>query len=199
GGGPDQPVGRTLVIDKAALERSTNPLACSNFCRQVRLHPSVDSSFVNLNLIHQYKKGRFNVFQTETTNIRNLNFSQFLAETEIPLPPTVEQKRISSQLAVLMAQVSRASDHLSRVPAILKRFRQAVLAAACSGSLTADWRLHHTPRTPSDASLAGILAKRSDRAKHYGIRVAREPAKADLSQLSDIPEDWAVTNIDQLS
>ena len=31
GGGPDQPVGRTVVIDKAALEQSANPLICSNF------------------------------------------------------------------------------------------------------------------------------------------------------------------------
>ncbi len=100
----------------------------------------MDSAFVNLNLIHQYKKGSFNVFQTETTNIRNLNFSQFLAETKIPLPSTAEQKRISLQVSVLLAQVNRASNHLSRVPTILKRFRHAVLAAACSGRLTEDWR-----------------------------------------------------------
>ena len=95
---------------------------------------------MNLNLIHQHKKGLFNVFQTETTNIRNLNFSQFLAETRIPLPSAAEQKRISSQVTVLLAKISRARDHLSRVPVILKRFRQAVLAAACSGRLTEDWR-----------------------------------------------------------
>ena len=34
-------------------------------------------------------------------------------------------------------------SRLARVPAILKRFLQAVLAAACSGRLTADWREEH--------------------------------------------------------
>jgi type I restriction enzyme, S subunit len=156
GGGPDQPVGRTLVIDNAALEQSTKPLVCSNFCRQLRLHPNADSAFVNFSLIHQYKKGRFNIFQTETTNIRNLNFSRFLAETTIPLPPTAEQKRISSQVTVLLAQVSRTNDHLFRVAAIMKRFRQAVLAAACSGRVTEDWRDSSAPDW-KECTLAQIL------------------------------------------
>ena len=122
-----------------------------------------------------------------------------LSEVPLPIAPVAEQTRIVAKLGELLAHVNSARDHLSRVPVILKRFRQAVLAAACSGCLTEDWRLHHTPRTPSDGFLGGILAKRADRAKQCGIRVAREPAKADLSQLSDVPEDWAVTNIDQLS
>jgi len=40
----------------------------------------------------------------------------------------------------LLARVNAAKDRLAKVSMILKRFRQAVLAAACSGRLTADWR-----------------------------------------------------------
>jgi type I restriction enzyme S subunit len=40
--------------------------------------------------------------------------------------------------------VTAARERLAKAPAILKRFRQAVLAAACSGRLTADWREKHT-------------------------------------------------------
>jgi type I restriction enzyme, S subunit len=36
--------------------------------------------------------------------------------------------------------VATARERLANVPKILKRFRQSVLAAACSGRLTADWR-----------------------------------------------------------
>src|SRR5436309_2110473 len=35
GGGPTQPVGRTILIDKAALDNSPLPLVCSNFFRQI--------------------------------------------------------------------------------------------------------------------------------------------------------------------
>jgi type I restriction enzyme, S subunit len=40
--------------------------------------------------------------------------------------------------------VNAARDRLNRVPAILKRFRQSVLSAACSGRLTAEWRALNT-------------------------------------------------------
>jgi type I restriction enzyme S subunit len=54
--------------------------------------------------------------------------------------PAVEQRRIVAAVSGLLAEVSSAREHLERVPTTLKRFRQAVLGAACSGRLTADWR-----------------------------------------------------------
>jgi type I restriction enzyme S subunit len=56
------------------------------------------------------------------------------------LPPFAEQRRIVAKLEELLGKVSSSQQHLSRVPGLLKRFRQSVLAAACSGRLTADWR-----------------------------------------------------------
>lgn len=61
---------------------------------------------------------------------------QDLAEFEIPLAPLAEQKRIADKLDALLARVDRCRARLERVPLILKRFRQAVLAAATSGQLT---------------------------------------------------------------
>ena len=66
--------------------------------------------------------------------------THFLEEAEIPLPSLVEQKRIVAKVEELLARVNAARERLARVPAILKRFRQSVLAAACSGRLTEDWR-----------------------------------------------------------
>src|SRR6185503_14292255 len=51
-----------------------------------------------------------------------------------------EQRRIVEQVEALLAQVTAARERLTKVPLILKRFRQAVLAAACSGKLTEAWR-----------------------------------------------------------
>jgi type I restriction enzyme S subunit len=58
----------------------------------------------------------------------------------VPLPPLNEQHRIVAKLEKLLSKVNSCGDRLDKIPTILKRFRQSVLAAACSGRLTADWR-----------------------------------------------------------
>lgn len=64
----------------------------------------------------------------------------FLEELEIPLPPLAEQRRIVAKLEEVLGKVDATRARLAKIPALLKRFRQSVLAAACSGRLTADWR-----------------------------------------------------------
>jgi type I restriction enzyme S subunit len=64
----------------------------------------------------------------------------FLRNVQLPVPPLVEQNRIVTKVEELLAQVTSLRARLSRSQAILKRFRRAVLAAACSGKLTAEWR-----------------------------------------------------------
>jgi len=63
-----------------------------------------------------------------------------ILDFDIPVPPLAEQRRIVAAVERMLGRVSAARDRLNRVPATLKRFRQAVLAAACSGRLTVDWR-----------------------------------------------------------
>src|SRR5690606_21268924 len=63
-----------------------------------------------------------------------------LSQVEIPLAPLPEQKRIADKLDELLARVDGCRARLDRVPALVKGLRQAVLAAAVSGRLTADWR-----------------------------------------------------------
>lgn len=58
----------------------------------------------------------------------------------VPIPPLNEQRRIVAKLEALLSKVDACQQRLARIPVILKRFRQAMLAAACSGRLTADWR-----------------------------------------------------------
>jgi type I restriction enzyme S subunit len=65
---------------------------------------------------------------------------QYVLDSEIPLPPLNEQKRIADKLDAVLARVDACRERLDRVPDILKRFRQSVLAAATSGKLTEEWR-----------------------------------------------------------
>jgi len=123
----------------------------------------------------------------------------FLETTELPLPPLPEQIRIVRSLTELLMTVKASHEKLSRVPATLKHYRKAVLAAACSGRLTEDWRAHRASRTSSAEFLRAILAMRPERVKEQGVGAIRKPADPDGSQLSDIPEEWAIASIDQVS
>jgi type I restriction enzyme S subunit len=66
-----------------------------------------------------------------------------LRELPIIVAPLNEQKRIADKLDTVLARVDACRERLDRVPAILKRFRQSVLAAATSGKLTEEWREQH--------------------------------------------------------
>jgi type I restriction enzyme S subunit len=71
--------------------------------------------------------------------IPNVNASK-LASLKMLLAPLAEQRRIVAKLETLLGKVDACRQRLVKIPVLLKRFRQSVLAAACSGHLTADWR-----------------------------------------------------------
>jgi len=96
--------------------------------------PDIDPEY----LAHALRSLRLSDLDTSTA-VPGLNRDDLYAQ-EVPLPPLNEQKRIVAGLQKLLPQVSGVSERLNRVEVILKRFRQAVLAAACSGRLTEDWR-----------------------------------------------------------
>jgi type I restriction enzyme S subunit len=76
------------------------------------------------------------------------------------LAPLAEQKVIADKLDTLLAQVENTKARLERIPQILKRFRQSVLAAAVSGRLTEEWRSGDNPeRNFKKLGEAGVEVK----------------------------------------
>ena len=55
---------------------------------------------------------------------------------KVPIAPLAEQHRIVAKLDALLARVTNCKNRLEKIPALLKNFRQSVLAAAVSGELT---------------------------------------------------------------
>jgi type I restriction enzyme S subunit len=140
GGGPDQPVGRVVSIDRKALESVDGKLSFSNFFRLIRINKNINPYFVKAYLDYAYSRGDFNDIQTHTTNLRNLRVNEFLSKTMVPIPPLSEQQRLVAKLDELMEKIDRSRAQLERIPKILKRFRQSILSAAVSGKLTEEWR-----------------------------------------------------------
>ena len=63
-----------------------------------------------------------------------------IKDYRFPLPPLAEQRRIVAKLDELLASSRAARTALKAVPAMLERYRQAVLTSAFRGALTSDWR-----------------------------------------------------------
>jgi len=141
GGGPDQPVGRTIYIDEEALDVNTDyKKVCTNFLRMVRLYDNLDKKFIKHYLDSFYLSGEILKYQGGSNNLRNLKYKEF--ETiKVPLPPLAEQQRIVAKLDELFGHLDNLKTRLNHIPQILKNFRQAVLTQAVTGKLTEEWRV----------------------------------------------------------
>lgn len=108
------------------------------FCGVLRPTEQINQKFIGY--YFRTKEYRNKISELSAgTNINNLKAEHF-EQITIPIAPLNEQKRIVEKLEKLLGKVEAVQARLDKIPAILKRFRQAVLAAACSGKLTADWR-----------------------------------------------------------
>ncbi|GAB3517033.1 restriction endonuclease subunit S [Photobacterium alginatilyticum] len=85
---------------------------------------------------------------TTVPSIRKTDVEDIL----VPLAPLNEQIRIANKLDSILAKVDKAQARLDKIPSILKRFRQSVLAAATSGELTKEWRDENTPIKHSEVT-----------------------------------------------
>ncbi|MDD2899556.1 MAG: restriction endonuclease subunit S [Desulfuromonadaceae bacterium] len=107
---------------------------------RIRLgHNEIDPDFAFLFMQTQYFREEVRQRVGHAVNQVSIN-QKNLAEVPFVIAPLNEQHRIVAKLEELLAKVDASQKRLAKIPVILKRFRQAVLAAACSGRLTADWR-----------------------------------------------------------
>jgi type I restriction enzyme S subunit len=92
------------------------------------------------------------------------------------------------------------------VPRILKRFRQAVLAAACSGRLTEEWREAYPNVEPAQALLERIGEEKRQLwlevlRKGHNPNTSKPPATTEPNPAFDVdaPERWTLASMDELT
>ncbi|HGB1173383.1 TPA: restriction endonuclease subunit S, partial [Salmonella enterica subsp. enterica serovar Java] len=123
-------------------------------------------------------------FDDKTTSSGQPKLALFrIRDCEFPYAPINEQKIIAEKLDTLLAQVDSTKARLEQIPQILKRFRQAVLAAAVSGlligsnkrnhhPLCSEWQWPDLPSTWSVHKYSELvdsrLGKMLDKAKNFG-------------------------------
>lgn len=113
--------------------------------------------------------------------------TEWLKNFEIELPPVETQREIVGLVAQVQEQMESTSDRLATIPALLKKFRQSVLAAACSGQLTADWR-ESSPAV--EATREEVVSKRQP-------DTSGAPNTDEL--LGDVPSTWSFWSVGGLA
>jgi len=169
---------------------------CSNFT--MRLRP--DSERIQPKYLFHFLAGakaeadRRSMAQ-DTAGLRNLKTSEYLSQ-ELPLPPLPEQHRLVEKIERLLSESRTAREALDKVPALLKRFRQSVLAKAFRGELTG--------RDPGDEPASVLLERiREERReiRNNGVKSKKyvEPGPPSTSGLPELPEGWCWATLEELT
>jgi len=203
------PAGTVLMSSRAPIGYvavAANELCTNQGFKSFILADGLDSRFVLYWL--RFNRGEIEQMGSGST-FMELSGAR-CREIPIVFPPLAEQKRIVAKVEELLGRVNAARARLAKLPAILKRFRQSVLAAACSGQLTADWRDGQSSLEPAGALLERIMANRRKRhraeleaAKPKGGRGPRKPKSLEPSltscDLHELPEQWRWVTWDDLT
>ena len=113
-------------------------------------------------------------------------------EAGIRLAPVPEQRRIVAKVDGLTARTVRARKELDRIPALIARYKQRLLALAFSGELTEGWRIANDNVVPVEGRHAREIRSKfasddsGDFVPPYGIpsswRWLRLPEVGDLDR-----------------
>lgn len=137
---------------------------------------------------------------TPSVTVKHLS-SRTLASIPVPLPPLERQRRIADRIDELFAEIDDGEAALARARDDLGTWRKALLKAAVTGELTADWRAANPPNETGAAFLARILGDRRarwDADSRNNRKRYKEPLAPNMDVLPAIPEGWTWASFDQL-
>lgn len=140
---------------------------------------------------------------------------QYLKEAYLPLPPLSTQKLIVDKIEELFSHIDAGVEGLKQAKAKLQQYRQSVLKDAVTGKLTESWREQNADKLePANELLERILEERRAHWEAEQLEAFKEkgkvpkddkwkskykePPKADISSLPEIPASWVWSTITQL-
>lgn len=143
------PAGAVLMVTRSGILQHSFPVALAGVSVTVNqdikvLRPvvGIDPKF-SFYLLKSFSQAILSACSKDGTTVQSID-SEKLESFIFPLPPAAEQIRIAQKLDELLTQVDTIKARIEAIPALLKRFRQSVLAAAVSGRLTEKWRVDST-------------------------------------------------------
>jgi len=178
------------VVGKAALVTSEWDCAFGVFCGVLRAKKGTQTKWLAHFLQSPAYRAAIDSVATGT-NINNLSKTT-LSSVQVPVMTGDEQASTIRILDGISEHKSSGASHLLGARRAVERFRQAVLAAACSGRLTASWH--------GDAAVGPAiesLRKRTAERDRLGRR-HQEPSLPRESAPPDIPDRWCWASLAEL-
>lgn len=184
-------VGKSFLIEEAPQAVFASYL--------IRYRPKIHTKLVYYWLQTSYYWQQIGA-NTAGIAIPNVNASK-LNNVLLPIPPLETQRRIVARIDELFSELDDGETALARAREDLEVYRKALLKAAVTGELTADWRAANPCTETGEQLLKRILAERRARweadSRNKGKRY-KEPAAPDTSGLPELPEGWAWMTLGQL-
>jgi type I restriction enzyme S subunit len=171
----------------------------------------VEPSYALLAFNHLARNGLF-AKVSKGVGIQHLSADRF-AQLRFPLPPAMEQLRIVEKAEETLSDLDAGVKLLERARANLKKYRAAVLKAAVTGELTADWRAAHPDVEPASQLLDRILTERrqkweADQQAKFTANGKTSPkgwrekytetTVPDTTKLPSLPDRWCWAMVEQL-
>lgn len=172
--------------------------ACSGELLVLRPKAGMDARYIALNLHSQ----RYVYYASHivTGDRPRIDFD-LVGAFPVPVPDEGTQRQVVTRIDALFAEIDEGEAALAEARAGVETYRKALLKAAVTGELTADWRAANPPQETGEQLLAHILADRRAR-WHADPKNARkkytEPAGPDADGLPELPDGWVWASLDQL-
>ena len=182
------------LVGKTALFDQDDEPAFSNHMTRLRTDPAkLEPAYLALRLHQAWREGYFAEHCNNHVSQASVG-RDVLRAFPIELPPLEVQQAIAALSSSVDGHGISSRHHLAAAQRAIERFRQAVLAAACSGRLTADWRDKHPDVEPADRAIERRRdAKREELGRRY-----KEPRLPDPTELPKIPETWTWAALPEL-
>lgn len=153
---------------------------------------------------------RQRIYEHQSGSTRKRISRHNLGSITLPLPPSLEQEKIARELDSQISRLDSAASTLNRALFNLKRYRAAVLKAACEGRLVpTEAELARTEKReyePADQLLPRLERQRRELwvMRHWDESSTRRPtykSTATANQLGApmLPEGWALASLEQLA
>ena len=104
GGSPVQATGRVALIPDAVLAYHKEDLICSNFCRIMNIRSEYLYFFFQY-WTYLYRKGVMFNYENSSTGLKNFNFSAFITEEKIQIPPIDIARRFNATLEPIYKEI----------------------------------------------------------------------------------------------
>ncbi|HSH40124.1 MAG TPA: restriction endonuclease subunit S [Chthoniobacterales bacterium] len=189
------------LVGKSAVYRGNpSPCACASYLIRARLKPGYVPEFLAYYINSTFGRAWIRSVVSQQVGQANVNGTKLKA-LSVPAPSLPEQQRIVAEIEKQFTRLEAGVAALRRVQANLKRYRAAVLKAACEGRLVATEaelaKVENRKFESGEELLARILTER--RQSWQGRGKYREPAAPGTTSARALPNGWTWASVAQVS